>query len=159
MKIIDAARLDELMAEAAQSGRLRVHLNLHDQLDEPVQRLLIALEPGTYLRPHRHTAQAKWEMFTVLRGALSVLILDDDGTVLKRIELRSDAASVVEIVPGTWHTVLAKEPSVALEVKQGPYEPLSDKDFAAWAPLEGTEAAVALEKWFAQAEPGQRAPR
>jgi cupin fold WbuC family metalloprotein len=159
MKTIDVSRLDDLAASAAASERRRVHLNLHDSLEEPVQRLLIALEPGTYLRPHRHTTPPKWELFAVLRGALAVLTFDDDGVVLDRYELNAGATSVIEIPPGTWHTLLALRSSIVIEVKQGPYMPLTDKDFAAWGPAEGDAAAVALESWFREARPGQRAPR
>lgn len=159
MKTIDARRLDEMAAQAAASGRRRVHLNLHDALDEPVQRLLIALEPGTYLRPHRHATPPKWELFTLLRGALAILTFDDDAVVRDRFDLNDGAVTVIEIPPGIWHTVVALRPSVVLEVKQGPYMPLSDKDFAAWGPLEGEPAAAALEAWYRDARPGERAPR
>jgi hypothetical protein len=42
------------------------------------------------------------------------------------------------ISPGIWHTVIALESgSVVYEVKDGPYSPIDDKNFASWAPKEG----------------------
>ncbi|MBW7565061.1 WbuC family cupin fold metalloprotein [Chromobacterium subtsugae] len=34
-------------------GRLRAHHNLHEQLEDGIQRLAIAMAPDTYVRPHR----------------------------------------------------------------------------------------------------------
>ena len=31
-----------------------MNYNFHESLDAPIHRLLNALEPGTYLPPHRH---------------------------------------------------------------------------------------------------------
>ncbi len=56
MKRIDIAALRTLSAEADALPRRRKNLNLHETLDDPIQRLCNAFEPGTYLRPHRHTA-------------------------------------------------------------------------------------------------------
>jgi hypothetical protein len=54
-------------------------LNVHPTLEDPVQRLFIALEPGTYIRPHRHPEPDKWELFVLINGAVDALLLDDDG--------------------------------------------------------------------------------
>ena len=54
MKIIDSVLLDEICKQAKESPRLRMNYNLHSELDEPVQRLMNALEPGTEIPVHRH---------------------------------------------------------------------------------------------------------
>jgi hypothetical protein len=47
-----------------------------------------------------------------------------------------------EVPAGTWHALVALERgSVFFETKPGPYVPLTDKDFAPWAPEEGSEEA------------------
>ena len=50
MKIINEQLLDETQAKALQSPRLRMNYNFHEKLDDPINRLLNAMEPGTYLR-------------------------------------------------------------------------------------------------------------
>lgn len=159
MKIITAADLQRLSAEAVATPRRRKNLNLHFSPDDPVQRLFNALEPGTYVRPHRHVLPAKWELMTVLAGRAALLVFDDDGVVQERIEL--DATTpVVELPPAIWHTLAALGPgTVLLEVKPGPYVPAAPEGFAGWAPAEGTDAARALERWFRAAHVGERAPR
>ena len=159
MKAITLADLRALSAEASTAARRRKNLNLHPALTDPVQRLLNALEPGTYVRPHRHTAPAKWELMAIIAGRALLLVFDDDGVVRERIEL--DAATpVVEVPPATWHTLVALEAgTVLLEIKAGPYVPAVPQDFAAWAPVEGSDAAIAFERWCHGARAGDRAPR
>ena len=46
MKIINEQLLDETQAKALQSPRLRMNYNFHERLDDPINRLLNAMEPG-----------------------------------------------------------------------------------------------------------------
>jgi cupin fold WbuC family metalloprotein len=75
---------------------------------------------------------------------VGVVCFDDSGTVTDRFLLDAEGAvRGVDLPPGIWHTVLAlSESSVCYEVKPGPWEPASDKDFADWAPAEQTPEAA-----------------
>ncbi|MBE0599570.1 MAG: WbuC family cupin fold metalloprotein [Desulfuromonadales bacterium] len=143
MKIIDLATLDRLSAEAQNSSRKRMNLNLHASYSEPCQRLLNAVEPDSYIRPHRHLTPLKPETFVVLRGRFAAAIFDDAGEVEQAVLLDADAGPWgVDIPAGAWHVIFALEAgSVFFETKPGPYEPISDKDWAAWAPAEGSVGA------------------
>jgi len=47
---------------------------------------------------------------------------------------------LVEVPPGTWHSIVILSPeAVVYEIKEGPYDPDTDKKFAPWAPAEGTD--------------------
>ncbi|MBI3899494.1 MAG: WbuC family cupin fold metalloprotein [Gammaproteobacteria bacterium] len=146
MKVIDATTLNELTESAIASPRRRKNLNLHDSLDDAVQRFLNAFEPGTYVRPHRHSG--KWELFVLIQGRAAVLGFDDAGTVVTRVELNADnGARVVEIPASTWHTIVSLAPrTVMLEVKRGPYDPSVPAEYAPWAPAENDAAAAAFER-------------
>ncbi|QSH42450.1 WbuC family cupin fold metalloprotein [Lentisphaerota bacterium ZTH] len=152
MKIIDKELMDKLTEEALASERKRSHYNLHASLDEDIHRLCIAAEPGTYVKPHRHLEGNKWELMVVLRGHVSILQYDDDGKVIRRVELQAgEAPAAVEIAADSWHNfVVLKSGSVVMEVKRGPYQRPSAADFASWAPDEGEAAAPAFCKWFEQ---------
>jgi cupin fold WbuC family metalloprotein len=108
-------------------------------LADPINRMLNAFEPGTYIQPHKHETPDKREVFIVLRGSLVVVFFDDFGTPTDFVLLDRDKGNfAVEIPVGAWHTVIALESgSVVYEVKDGPYFPISDKNFASWAPKEG----------------------
>ena len=163
-KVIDQQLLDQLSEDARQRDRLRVNLNFHKQLTDPVQRLCNALEPNTYVQPHRHRESDKWEFFCLLRGRLAVVIFDEQGRLNQRIELnleqnRDQPRYAIEIAPNQWHTLISLQSgTVALEIKPGPYQATSDKDFATWAPKEGEPNTAKFLYWFENGKIGSLAP-
>lgn len=159
MKRIDPSLLDTLTGQAAVSPRMRAHHNLHPQLDDPVQRLCIAMEPGTYVRPHRHSVPETWEILLVLRGAVALLMFDDKGQVRERIELAAgNEVAAVEIPANAWHAVASLTAgTVVFEVKQGPYVPIAEANYASWSPADG-EPAQRLEAWYHHAKVGDTYP-
>jgi cupin fold WbuC family metalloprotein len=149
VKIIDSALLADLSAQAKLNPRLRKNLNLHGNYDEPSQRLLNAMEPDSYIRPHRHLRDPKPESFVGLRGKMVLLIFSDAGVVEKVVPFGPGEDAIgVDLSPGIWHTVVClQEGSVFYETKPGPFIPIYKKDMAAWAPEEGSlEASKYLEK-------------
>jgi len=145
MRLIDRALLDEVSREAVASPRRRKNRNFHPADDYPAHRLLNAIEPGSYIRPHRHLDVSKDETMAVLRGRLALVTFDDDGGIVGGAVLGHGGEAVgVDIAHGTWHTVFALEPAtVFLEAKAGPYRALLAEEAAAWAPAEGTPEAGA----------------
>lgn len=159
MKKISVTQLEELARQAAQSPRGRAHLNVHDSADDLVQRFFVAVEPRSYIRPHRHRTRS--ELLTVVRGRFDVLIFEDDGRLRER-HVAGEGTGVVafETPPDTWHTLISVAPgSVFLEVKQGPYEPATAVEFASWAPPEGDPEAARLLKTLRNVASGQSIPK
>ena len=148
IKKYTAEDFEELSAVAKASDRLRTNLNIHESPDAQVQRLFLAFEPGTYIRPHRHPQAHKWELFILLQGELDVLLFDDTGEIVERIPLSAAATRVVEIPPNTWHSYVSKKSgTLALEIKQGAYLPSPEEDFLPMAPAENSaEVAAYLQR-------------
>ncbi len=154
MKQITRTTLDTLAAQAQQSPRRRANLNLHDRLDDPIQRLAIAMEPDTYVRPHRHPHT--WELLYPLAGRFAVLHFDETGTLTERAVLGAESR-VIETPTGGWHAVLSLDPgAVIFEVKHGPYQPIGEADYAPWSPAAETPDAAQLITWYATARVGER---
>jgi cupin fold WbuC family metalloprotein len=154
VKVIDRRLLDELSSKARTSPRLRTHHNFHESLKESCQRLVIAMEPGSYLQPHRHLLYVKPELFVVLRGLVAVLIFSDAGDMVGAHALSPDGGTLgFEVPPGVWHSAISlKEDSAFMEVKPGPFHPIPPEDQAPWAPAEGASGAGSyLEKISAEA--------
>lgn len=143
-RIIDQALLDEVSAEARRSPRLRKNRNFHAAEADASHRLLNAIEPGSYIPPHRHLDSAKDESIFVLRGALGAVFFDDAGAVTEAVRLAPDGAAVgINIPSGAYHTVFALEAgTVFFEAKAGPYAPLRVEEKAPWAPAEGDAGAA-----------------
>ncbi len=148
--LIDAALLDATSKMAAASPRLRRNHNFHASDAEPCNRLLNAIEPGSYVRPHCHADPSKDETIVVLRGELGVLEFDVAGHVLGCAVLRGQGDRVGVNVPhGSFHSLLALAPgTVFLEAKAGPYAALTPAERASWAPEEGSPDAAAYFAWM-----------
>lgn len=144
MKIINEQLLDETTAKAKQSPRLRMNYNFHEELDDPVNRLLNAIEPGTYIRPHRHLNPSKDEIFLLLRGKAVLFLFDDKGNITETLLLDPKTGSYgAEIKPGVWHCLLVLESgTVIYEVKPGPFAPLHPENMASWSPEPDDERGV-----------------
>ena len=121
--------LDSITEQAKASPRLRMNLDLRNSADDQSQRMLNAIEPGSPLPIHRH--QKTSETVVCLRGRLVWEFYDDlERTCTDSIILSPNGPTVALNIPaGQWHTVRALESgSVILEMKDGPYEPLSEVD-------------------------------
>ncbi|WP_436414218.1 WbuC family cupin fold metalloprotein [Petrimonas sp.] len=120
--------LEEITEQARQNPRLRMNYNLHDSLDAKAQRLFNAMEPGTVLPVHRHRNTS--ETYILIRGAIRVLLYDDNKTLISSYEISDKNDNFGFHIPkGQWHTLEVLESgTVIFEVKEGPYAPLSDED-------------------------------
>ncbi|HEX5339530.1 MAG TPA: WbuC family cupin fold metalloprotein [Gammaproteobacteria bacterium] len=158
MKFINRDLVAQLHDKAGASPRLRTHHNLHASHEESIQRMCMAMEPGTYIRPHRHPD--KWELLLIVAGEMVVLSFDAAGRVLTRTLLSAGGQTYgMEHPAGTWHAVVTLAPStLVLEVKPGPYAPTVEQDFAAWAPPEADARAAEFERWYKMAQPGDLPP-
>jgi cupin fold WbuC family metalloprotein len=148
VKAVDLPMIDALLAEALGAPRLRKNLNFHERETHPCQRLLNAIVPGSYVRPHRHLSDNKEEFMMIVRGCLGVVFFDGHGNVTGKMKLEEDGpVRAVSIPTGVFHTAVALKPTVIFEAKAGPYAPHLPEEVAHFAPAEGsTEASCYLRK-------------
>jgi len=99
---VDRDRIADLIERARRAPRGRLNLNLHPRLDDPVQRLLNAGSPGSYVRPHRHRP-AIWELVLALTGHIDALVFDAGGRIIRRVPLKAGgtASSKIRAASGT----------------------------------------------------------
>jgi cupin fold WbuC family metalloprotein len=134
---IDEELFDSTADVARDNPRGRWITRFHG-LNEPFQRMLNAIEPQSYTRPHRHLNPPKSEVFVALRGSALIVRFADNGAPIEGVII-SDGGPVrgIEIPPGAWHCLVSlQEGTVLFEAKEGPYIEGADKDFAPWAPPE-----------------------
>jgi len=150
--LIDQALLDSVSHEAGCSPRLRKNRNFHADDAARAHRLLNAIEPGSYLMPHRHLDANKDETMLVLRGRLGVIFFDELGQVQQSAVLAaSGPVCGVDIPHGVYHTIVALDPgTVMFEAKAGPYLPLDEVERAPWAPAEGAPEAAAYALFLSE---------
>ncbi len=161
IKLLNQDLINTVAEAAKNSKRLRKNYNFHE-LPDKVQRFINIMQPGTYVRPHRHTRSEDingFEFFLALQGKIGVLLFNEQGEVIHQEKLSpQDNNYGLEIAEGTFHTLVALAPNtVMFELKEGPYIPSSDKDFLSAFPPEGTsEAKTQVKAWeslFAESHP------
>jgi len=129
--------------KAKRADRRRSHYNFHKSYGDPIQRFLNAVEPDSYLQPHKHENPDKTEIFLALKGRVLIVEFDDNGNITDHFVLDFQEGNIgVEIPPKTWHSFIAlQEGSVLYEIKEGPYAEGKGMVFAQWAPEEGSREA------------------
>ena len=144
LEIIDQALLLQAAQAGAAAHRRRKNYNFHGAEGDACHRLLNAVEPDSYIAPHRHLEPAKDETMLALKGRFGVVLFAEDGAVTDRVVLEPGGDALgVNIPHGRYHALVSLEPgSVFFESKAGPYRPLIPEELAPWAPAEGTPEAA-----------------
>jgi cupin fold WbuC family metalloprotein len=147
--VIDDDLILNAVRMSRESPRGRIIQRLHQKDDDPLQRMLNAIQPGSYVRPHRHAEPPRDESTLVIRGAIGLVTFSESGEVAAHHLLAPGHG--VDLRAGILHTFFALEPdTVVFEAKAGPFCPVSEQDFAAFAPKEGTpESQPYLERLVA----------
>lgn len=142
--LIDKILLQNTVARSEESPRLRTNHNFHTRFEDPVQRFLNVLQPDSYIQPHRHMIADAFETFLILQGEIGVVLFDDNGKITEAYPLSPQTEQYgVEIDGKRWHSIFAlQEDSVCFELKRGPYDPDTAKEFATWAPKEEEDSCL-----------------
>jgi cupin fold WbuC family metalloprotein len=117
---------------------------------------LNAIEPGSYIRPHRHLDPEKDEAFILLNGRLGIILFSEDGLITDKVLLSHQNGNLAADIPqGIFHTAVSLEPgTVFYEAKAGPYLPLTEAELAKWAPVDSSDESAtylqSLRKLFGE---------
>jgi cupin fold WbuC family metalloprotein len=144
-EFIDQKKLEDISLQARLSPRLRKNYNFHHADRDICHRLLNAMEPDSYIQPHRHLDMNKDETLIVVRGRMAIIIFDDTGKIEEKAILEPGGDVLMASIPhGIYHTWLSlEERSVFFEAKGGPFLPLAKDEKAPWAPEEGEKEVKA----------------
>ena len=124
--VITQAILDDLIAKAKASERLRANLDLRNSAEDQSQRMLNALEPGTMMPIHRHKGTS--ETCVCIRGHFEEYFYDSEGRLTDTIDM-VPGGTVLNIEAGQWHSLRCLESgTVLLEAKDGAYRPLEEDE-------------------------------
>ncbi|MEL6721050.1 MAG: WbuC family cupin fold metalloprotein [Bacteroidota bacterium] len=150
LTLITEDQIEALLERSRLSPRKRMILPFHKADDALLHRMLNAIQPQSYIPPHRHFTSQKSESIILLRGSICYFTFDANGNIEQIYHLKAGTARFgVDTEPSVFHTFIAtEENTVIYEVKNGPYVRETDKDFPAWSPAEGTEEAIAYLEWL-----------
>ena len=130
--------LDELLAKATESPRLRQNYDLRTSASDTSQRMMNALQPETDVPIHRH--EDTTETVICMRGRMEEIIYEEVSEQTSGLEnvvqgrfkevaryllCPSEGQYGIQIPVGAWHTIRVIEPSVIFEAKDGAYKPIA----------------------------------
>jgi len=143
IKLVSDSDIAFLKARASENPRRRARLCMHRDPQAAVHEMLIVHHRETYVRPHRH--HGKGESFHVIEGHATVVLFDDDGTVIERIPIGAGENArpfYYRFEGGVPHTLLIEsEWLVFHETTKGPFERAHTEPMP-WAPEESDPGAV-----------------
>lgn len=142
---VTAADVAEVVRKGTTNARRRSRLCAHPGPSDRLHEMLIVLDRGTYIRPHRHAGKS--ESFHLIEGELDVVIFRDDGSVREVVRMGpygSGKAFFYRLAEPCFHSVLVNTPFALFhETTNGPFD-RADTEFAAWSPAEGEAEAAAF---------------
>ena len=151
---MDSSLIKSLLMTDSFNERARAHHNFHDSYKAQCQILMNVISSDSYIRPHRHLMAKKKEYLFALEGSFALLEFNDNRDISKvsyfsteKHSSRNSTAYGVCVEPSAWHTVISLLPtSTILEVKEGPFDPLSAKEFLLGTPEEkSADAQIYLD--------------
>lgn len=142
--------IEDGLKASRESERLRIILPIHREQNARVQRMINFLQPGTYIRPHKHSLHHASESLVLIQGSIRFFTFDEGGDVLTENEIHSKPIpGVIDIEPQVWHSfIVLEEDTVLFECKKGPYDAETDKIFAEWSPEKGSDDVEGWMKRF-----------
>ncbi len=142
--LVDRSNMTLFRRQAAQNSRKRVRLCAHAGPDDRLHEMLIVLERGAYVRPHKHLE--KTESAHIIEGLVDVVLFENDGTigrVLSMGDYASGKTFYYRMAAPVFHMLIIRSDVLVFhETTNGPLE-RKHTVFAPWAPEEGDPDAVA----------------
>ncbi len=133
--VLNAADLAFLKAQAFKNPRKRIRICTHQSKDDKVHEMFIVHTKDAYVRPHKHINRS--ESTYLIEGEVDVILFDDDGEIIKRIEMGPPASGKIFYYRSAdpfFHTFCIKTDWICFyETIGGPFN-RSDIVFPSWAP-------------------------
>jgi len=132
---LNADNLAFLKTEAVKNLRKRSRICTHQSKEDKIHEMFIVLTKESYIRPHKHINKS--ESFYLIEGEVDVIFLDDEGQIIKKVEMgpvHSGKTFYYRLTDPFYHTFYIKSEVICFhEVTQGPFN-REDTVFPAWAP-------------------------
>jgi len=157
-KILSDDLLHQLIPQARENPRRRINYNIHTGYEERVQRFLNVLEYESYVRPHQHNKINAWEGFVILKGKLCAHQFNEQGIIMHRTELCENGPVFgIELDSTRAHCITSlSDHAIVFEYKEGPYDPVDDKNFSTWSPDPHSDEASQFTLWLKKARLGEK---
>lgn len=141
---IGREEIDFLKTAVNETPLKRVRINLHPSSDDGLHEMFIAIQKGSYIRPHKHPSKS--EAFHAVHGSAQIVIFTDEGDIKEVVHLDADHPGrpfYYRLSKPYFHTlILQSELLIIHEITNGPFVP-GGTLFASFAPDGSNPAEVA----------------
>ena len=144
---IGSTEINFLKRKVAGNKKGRVRINFHQDNSDLLHEMMIAIQPDSYIRPHKHPGKS--ESFHIIYGAVEIVVFEDDGTIREVVSLAAKdekKAFFYRMSRPFFHTlIIYSDLLVVHEITNGPFVK-DDSKFGSFAPAESSSASV-ITKW------------
>jgi cupin fold WbuC family metalloprotein len=132
---VGASELDALKAAVKASPKGRARINAHPDSEDALHEMIIAIDPASYIRPHKHPGKS--EAFHIIEGEVDIVVFKDDGEIDRVVQLGAPGSGrsfYYRMSKPFFHTlVIRSEILIVHEITNGPFRPEATI-FAEFAP-------------------------
>jgi cupin fold WbuC family metalloprotein len=142
---IGAEDIEVLRQAVRNTPKRRVRINAHPGSDDELHEMIIAIEPGSYIRPHKHPGKS--EAFHIIEGQVDIVVFSEAGEVERIVSLAAKGGRhpfYYRMSTPHFHTLIIRSDLLVVhEITNGPFLP-TGTIYAAFAPEEGDTASAAI---------------
>jgi len=142
---IGAEDIEVLRQAVRKTPKRRVRINAHPGSDDELHEMIIAIEPGSYIRPHKHPGKS--EAFHIIEGEVDIVVFSEAGEVERIVSLAAKGGRhpfYYRMSTPHFHTLIIRSDLLVVhEITNGPFLP-TGTIYAAFAPEEGDTASAAV---------------
>jgi cupin fold WbuC family metalloprotein len=142
---IGAEDIEVLRQAVRNTPKRRVRINAHPGSDDELHEMIIAIEPGSYIRPHMHPGKS--EAFHIIEGQVDIVVFSEAGEVERIVSLAAKGGRhpfYYRMSTPHFHTLIIRSDLLVVhEITNGPFLP-TGTIYAAFAPEEGDTASAAV---------------
>jgi cupin fold WbuC family metalloprotein len=144
---IGEGELTALKAAVKASAKRRARINAHPDGEDALHEMIIAIDPASYIRPHKHPGKS--EAFHIIEGEVDIVVFTDDGEIDRVVPLGAPGSGrsfYYRMSTPFFHTLIIRSDILIVhEITNGPFRPEATV-FADFAPEESEpEKAAAYQ--------------
>jgi cupin fold WbuC family metalloprotein len=138
--------IEMLRLAVRKTPKRRVRINAHPGSDDGLHEMIIAIEPNSYIRPHKHPGKS--EAFHIIEGQVDIVVFNDDGAIDRIVSLGAKGGPhpfYYRMSTAHFHTLIIRSDLLVVhEITNGPFFP-GGTVYADFAPEEDAANAVAFQ--------------
>ncbi len=123
----------------------RARINAHPGSDDELHEMIIAIEPGSYICPHKHPGKS--ESFHIIEGQVDIVVFSEAGNIERIVSLAAKGGRhpfYYRMSTPHFHTLIIRSDLLVVhEITNGPFLP-TGTIYAAFAPEEDDSAKAAV---------------